>query len=96
MIMIMNKIILRENVENNNNQPYLVNGLTIIIPTVVLRNCYYSLMKLIQSFVPHCSTKSTFALPGDDPRVPVPGPPSIRVRAAISAVQDFWCRPPYL
>ena len=33
--------------------------------------------------------KSTFALPGDNPGVPVPGPPSeIRVRAVTSAVQD--------
>ena len=56
MIMIMNKIILRGSVENNNNQPYLVNDLAVIIPTIVLRNCYYSLMKLIQSFVPHYST----------------------------------------
>ena len=55
--MIMSKIILRENVENNNNQLYPANGLTIIIPTVVLRNCYYSLMKSIQSFVSHCSTE---------------------------------------
>ena len=56
MIMIMNKIILRGSVENNNNQPYPANDLTIIIPTFVLRSCYYSLMKPIQSFVPHYST----------------------------------------
>ena len=46
MIMVMNRIILRGSVENNNNQPYLANGLTIIISTFVLRNCYYSLMKI--------------------------------------------------
>ena len=57
VIMIMNKIILRKNVGNNNNQLYPANGLTIIIPTFVLRNCYYSLMKPIQSFVPHYSTE---------------------------------------
>ena len=40
--------------------------------------------------------KSTFELPGDNSRVLVPGLPSeIRVRVATSAVQDFWCRPPY-
>ena len=52
----MNKIILRGSVENNNNQSYSANGLIIIIPTFVFRNCYYSLMKPIQSFVPHYST----------------------------------------
>ena len=56
MIMIMNRIILRGSVGNNNNQFYPANDLTIIIPTFVLRNCYYSLMKPIQSFVPHYST----------------------------------------
>ena len=60
MIMIINKIILRGSVENNNNQPYLVNNLTVIISTFVLRNCYYSLMKPIQSFVSHCSTAAGF------------------------------------
>ena len=60
MIMVMSKIILRENVENNNSQPYSVNGLAIIILTFVLRNCYYSLMKSIQSFIPHYSTKIKF------------------------------------
>ena len=54
--MIMNRIILRGSVENNNNQPYPANDLTIIIPTFVFRSCYYSLMKPIQSFVPHYST----------------------------------------
>ena len=56
MIMIINKIILKENVENNSSQPYLANDLAIIIPTIVLRSCYYSLMKPIQSFVSYCST----------------------------------------
>ena len=58
MIMIMNKIILRENVENNNNQFYFANDLTIIISTFVLRNCYYFLIKSIQLFVSHCLTTS--------------------------------------
>ena len=58
MIMIMSRIILRENVENNNDQPYPVNDLTVIIPTFVSRSCYYSLVKPIQSFVPHYSTNS--------------------------------------
>ena len=62
MIMIMNKIILRRSVENNNNQPYSANDLIIIISTIVFRNCYYSLMKLIQLFVSHCSTKTKFLL----------------------------------
>ena len=56
VIMIINKIILRRSVGNNNNQLYFVNDLTVIISTFVLRNCYYSLMKPIQSFVPHYST----------------------------------------
>ena len=59
MIIIINKIILRESVENNNNQLYFANDLTIIISTIVLRNCYYSLMKSIQSFVSYCSTLSS-------------------------------------
>ena len=56
IIMIMNKINLRGSVENNNNQSYFANGLVGVIPTFVFRNCYYFLMKPIQSFVPHCST----------------------------------------
>ena len=56
VVMIMDKIILRGSVGNNSSQPYPVNNLTIIIPTFVLRNCYYSLMKPIQSFVSHYST----------------------------------------
>ena len=56
--MIMNKIILRESVENNNNQPYPANSLAIIIFIFVFRNCYYFLMKSIQSFVSHYSTYS--------------------------------------
>ena len=56
MDMTMGRIILRKNVKNSNNQPYPANGLAIIIPTFLLRNCYYSLMKPIQSFVPHYST----------------------------------------
>ena len=60
VIIIMNKIILRESVENSNNQPYPVNGLAVIIPTFVFRSCYYSLMKPIQSFVPHYSTACIF------------------------------------
>ena len=59
MVMIMSRIILRGSVGNNNNQPYLANGLTVIIPTFVLRSCYYSLVKPIQSFVPHYSTVLT-------------------------------------
>ena len=47
VIMIMSKIILRENVKNNNSQSYLANDLIVIIPIFVLCNCYYSLMKLI-------------------------------------------------
>ena len=42
---IMSRIILRGNVGNNHNQPYPVNGLTIIISTFLLRSCYYSIMK---------------------------------------------------
>ena len=56
VIMIMSKIILRESVKNNNNQLYPANDLAIIVSTFVLRSCYYSLMKLIQSFVSHYST----------------------------------------
>ena len=54
--MIMSKIILRENVENNNNQSYPVSDLIIIIFIFVFRSCYYFLMKLIQLFVSYCST----------------------------------------
>ena len=39
VIMAMSRIILRGNVGNNNNQPYLANGLAIIVPTFVLRSC---------------------------------------------------------
>ena len=46
-IIIMNKIILRESVENNNNQPYFVNDLIEVISTFVFRSCCYFLMKLI-------------------------------------------------
>ena len=60
VIMAMSRIILRGNVGNNNNQPYLANGLAIIVPTFVLRSCYYSLTKPIQSFVPHYSTNRLF------------------------------------
>ena len=55
MIMIINKIILRGTVENNDNQLYLANDLTIIISIIVFRNYYYSLMKSIQLFVSHYS-----------------------------------------
>ena len=60
VIIIMDKIILKKNVENSNSQPYPANDLTIIIPTFVLRNCYYSLIKPIQSFVSHYSTDKTY------------------------------------
>ena len=56
VIMVMNRIILRGSVGNNSSQPYLASGLAIVVPTFVLRSCYYSLVKLIQSFVPHYST----------------------------------------
>ena len=56
--MIMDRIILRGSVGNSNNQPYSANDLAIIISTFVLRSCYYSLMKTIQSFVSHYSTRS--------------------------------------
>ena len=55
VIIIMNKIILRGSVENNNSQPYSVNGLAVIVSTFVFRNCYYSLIKSIQLFVSHYS-----------------------------------------
>ena len=45
--MVINRIILRESVENNNNQPYPASDLAIIIFTFVLRNCYYFLIKTI-------------------------------------------------
>ena len=45
VIIIMNKISLRRNVENNNNQFYFANGLTEIISTFLLNNCYYFLIK---------------------------------------------------
>ena len=63
VVMIMGRIILRGNVGNNNNQPYPVNGLAIIIPTFLVRSCYYSSMKPIQSFVPHYSTNTIFVFP---------------------------------
>ena len=56
VIMIINKISLKENVENNNNQfyyvndlieAYYVNDLIKIIFIFVFRNCYYFLIKLI-------------------------------------------------
>ena len=62
VIIIMDKIILKKNVENSNSQPYPANDLTIIIPTFVLRNCYYSLMKPIQSFVSHYSTDYEYSI----------------------------------
>ena len=55
IIMIMEKINLRESVENNNNQPYFANSLIEVIFTFLFRNCYYFLMKLIQLFVSHIS-----------------------------------------
>ena len=55
MIMIMNKIILKESVGNNNNQLYPANDLAIVVFTCVFRNCYYFLMKIIQLFISHYS-----------------------------------------
>ena len=43
-------------VGNSSSQPYPASGLAIVVPTFVLRSCYYSLMKPIQSFVSHYST----------------------------------------
>ena len=49
-------------VGNSSSQPYPASGLAVVIPTFVLRNCYYSLMKPIQSFVSHYSTDYEYSI----------------------------------
>ena len=39
--------VMYQPVGNSSSQPYPASGLAVIIPTFVLRNCYYSLIKLI-------------------------------------------------
>ena len=49
-------------VGNSSSQPYPANGLAIVIPTFLLRSCYYFLMKPIQSFVSHYSTGYEYSI----------------------------------
>ena len=43
-------------VGNSSSQPYPASGLAGVFPTLVVHSCYYSLVKPIQSFLPHIST----------------------------------------
>ena len=50
------RLLIRYFVGNSNSQPYPASGLAIVVLTFVLRSCYYSLIKPIQSFISHYST----------------------------------------